>query len=33
MMQKAMYYLGAMEADNIVEGSQRRLHHFGCHDL
>jgi hypothetical protein len=33
MMHKTMDDLRAMEADNIIEGSQRRLHHFGCHDL
>jgi hypothetical protein len=25
--------LRATEADNIIEGSQRRLCHFDCHDL
>jgi hypothetical protein len=32
-MHKTKDDLRAMEANNIVEGSQRRLHHFGCHDL
>jgi hypothetical protein len=29
----AMYDLRATEADSIIKGSRRRLHHFACHDL
>jgi hypothetical protein len=33
MMHKAIYYIRAMEADNIIKGSWWRLQHFGYHDL